>query len=450
MSAYYSRRIDKDLSAWKDAAGRKPLLLRGARQVGKTSAVRRLAGSFDCFAEVDLNERTDLHYLFDGTRSPQEICRLLSVHLQVPVTPGRTLLFLDEIQACPQAINRLRYFYEKYPELHVIAAGSLLEFALTTLPSYGVGRIRSIFMYPFSYEEFLWATGNGSLASMIKVASPGRPLPIALHEQALRLWRIFLVLGGMPAVVSRYCADGDLLECQHLLSDLIVSFRDDFAKYHRRVPSSRIDAVFRSVAEQGQGKFVFNKVNAPINAEQARAALDTLIMAGLVYPVTHTSANGLPLGVEINEKYRRMVLCDSGLLQRVLDLDIAEMFSSNDIQVVNRGALAETFVATELVKASSCYAPQALYCWHREKPGSNAEVDYVVQVGRKIYPIEVKSGKRGSMQSMRVFLQSKGLDKGIRTSMENFAAFADVLIYPLYAIGNIMDGEMMTEGIATD
>ena len=438
MNRYYSRRIDNDLTAWKNSTERKPLLLRGARQVGKTSAVRHLAESFEHFAEVDLNERTDMHYLFDGTRSPQEICRLLSVHLQVPIIPERTLLFLDEIQACPQAINRLRYFYEKYHELHVIAAGSLLEFALTTLPSYGVGRIRSIFMYPFCFEEFMWATGNDGLASMIKVASPQSPLPAAIHEQALRLLRIFLVLGGMPAVVARYCEDGDLLECQNILSDLIVSFRDDFAKYRRRVPSSRIDAVFRSVAEQGLGKFVFTKINAPINAEQARAALETLIMAGLVYPVTHTSANGIPLGAEINEKYRRMVLCDTGLLQRVLGLDISEMFASTDLKVINRGAIAETYVATELVKASSCYAPQPLYCWHREKLGSNAEVDYVVQVGSEIYPIEVKSGVKGSMQSMRIFLQSKGLAKGIRTSMENFGAFDDVLIYPLYAIRNIM------------
>lgn len=165
--------------------------------------MRHLAQLFDHFAEVDLNERSDLYYLFDGTHSPQEICSLLSVHLQVPITPGHTLLFLDEIQACPEAINRLRYFYEKYPEMHVIAAGSLLEFALESLPSYGVGRIRSLFMYSFSYEEFLWATGNGGLATMITSASPLNPIPAAIHEQSLRLLRMFLVLGGMPAVVAR-------------------------------------------------------------------------------------------------------------------------------------------------------------------------------------------------------------------------------------------------------
>lgn len=437
MEVYYKRKIDIELAQWKDNPSRKPLLLRGARQVGKTSAVRHLAESFDYFAELDFNERTDIHYLFKGTYSPQEICQLLSIQLQIPIIAGRTLLFFDEIQACPQAINRLRYFYEKYPEIHLIAAGSLLEFALEELPSYGVGRIRSIFMYPFSFEEFLWATHNEGLSDIINSSSPFRPLPPPIHEQAIRLLRTFLVLGGMPAVVARFCMDGNLLECQNLLSDLILSFRDDFAKYRKRIPSSRIDAVFRSVAEQGLGKFVYNRVSTEANAEQVKTALETLILAGLVYPVTHTSANGLPLGAEINEKYRRMMLCDTGLIQRLLELDISNVFSSSDLQVINRGAIAETFVGTELVKAASCYSPQSLYCWHREKAGSNAEVDYVVQIGTNIYPIEVKSGLKGSMQSMRLFLQSKGLPRGIRTSLENFCAYDDVLLYPLYAIKNI-------------
>lgn len=158
MAKYNKRYIDKELQNWAKQTDRKPLLLRGARQVGKTTAVRHLSEQFDNFAEVDFNERPDIHYMFDGTYSPQEICQLLSIQLHQPIIAGKTLLFFDEIQACPQAINRLRYFYEKYPEQHLIAAGSLLEFALESLPSYGVGRIRSIFMYPFSYEEFLWAT----------------------------------------------------------------------------------------------------------------------------------------------------------------------------------------------------------------------------------------------------------------------------------------------------
>ncbi len=405
--------------------------------MGKTTAVRQLATQFGNLAEIDFNERQDIHYMFDGSYSPQEICQLLSIQLHTPIVAGKTLLFFDEIQACPQAINRLRYFYEKYPEQHLIAAGSLLEFALEALPSYGVGRIRSIFMYPFSFEEFLWATGDELLTGMISRATPESPLPEAIHEQAARQLRKFMVLGGMPAVVARYCEDGNILECQRILRELIRSFRDDFAKYRRRVPTARIDAVFRSVAEQGLGKFIYNKVSCEGNSEQIRAALDTLILAGLVYPVTHTSANGIPLGAEVNEKYRRMIFLDTGMLQSMLGLDIGEYIASTDMQVVNRGAIAETFVGNEIVKASPCYDPWSLYCWHREKSGSSAEVDYVVQIDDKIRPIEVKSGTKGSMQSMRLFLQQKGINYGIRTSLENFSCYGDIRVYPLYAIKNI-------------
>ena len=437
MNKYYKRKIDHELESWASANERKPLLLRGARQVGKTSAVRHLGEKFKHFVQVDFNERHDVHYLFEGTYSPQEICQMLSVLLRTPIVAGETLLFFDEIQACPPAINRLRYFFEKFPELHLIAAGSLLEFALETLPSYGVGRVRSIFMYPFSFEEYLWATGNEALATMINASSPDKPLPQPIHEQALRLLRVFLVIGGMPAVVARYCEDGNLLECQNILSELVLSFRDDFAKYRNKVPSSRIDATFRSIAEQGLGKFVYNRVDTDASTSQIKTAVETLILAGLVYPVTHSSANGIPLGAEINEKYRRMILLDTGLLQRILNLDISDILSSNDIQVVNRGAIAETFIGTELVKSASCYSPYPLYCWHREKAGSNAEVDYVVQLGARILPVEVKSGSKGSMQSMRLFMEAKGIAKGIRTSLENFSSYEDILVYPLYAIRNI-------------
>lgn len=436
MKKYYKRNIDKALSSWSKEQNRKPLLLRGARQVGKTTAIRHLAERFEYFAEIDFNDRKDIHYLFDGSYSPQEICQLLSVVTRTPIIPGRTLLFFDEIQACPIAINRLRYFYEKYPEIHLIAAGSLLEFALESLPSYGVGRIRSIFMYPFSFEEFLWASNDEFLAEAINHASPQKPLPEAIHNQAVRQLKAFLALGGMPDVVARYCEDGNIFECQEILSELILSFRDDFAKYRNKVPALRIDAVFRSVAEQGLGKFVYNRVNTDGNTEQIRTALETLILAGLVYPVTHTSANRIPLGAEINEKYRRMIYMDTGLLQCILGLDLSVFFASSDIQVINRGAIAETFVGTEIIKASSCYNPLSLYCWHREKSGSNAEVDFVVQKGEEIYPIEVKSGIKGSMQSMRIFLEQKNLLSGIRTSLENFSVYENIQVYPLYAIKN--------------
>lgn len=434
---YLERFIDKDLLDWVKSEQHKPLLLRGARQVGKTSAVRHLGEQFKYYVEIDLNDQQDLHVLFEQGYSPQQICQQLSVILDTPIEEGNTLLFLDEIQACPAAINKLRYFYEKMPQLHVIAAGSLLEFALCDLPSFGVGRIRSLFMYSFSYQEYLWALGKRTLADMVVQATPQHPLPELIHAKALEYLRTFLVIGGMPECVANYVETGNMLACQKILSELTLSYQDDFKKYHAKIPESLLRDVLRSVALQGQGKFVYTQVDTTCRTPQIKEALDMLCKAGLIYSVVHTDSNGVPLFAEAKEKYKRYIFMDTGLLQRMLELDLTDILVSNDLKLINRGALAETFVGTELVKNRPPYLNDNLYCWHREKKDSNAEVDYVVSHHGKVYPIEVKAGVRGSMQSMRIFMQAKQLKKGIRTSLENFGAFDDILIYPLYAIGNI-------------
>lgn len=434
---YLERYVDTELIKWSESEHRKPLLLRGARQVGKTSAVRHLSERFKYYVEIDLNEWTDIHSLFEQGLSPQQICQQLSVIFNTPIEEGHTLLFLDEIQACPAAINKLRYFYEKMPLLHVIAAGSLLEFALRDLPSFGVGRIRSLFMYSFSFQEFLWALGKKTLSDMVAHATPENPLPDLIHSKALALLRIFLVIGGMPECVSRYVETENMLECQQILSELVISYQDDFKKYHDKIPVGLLKDVLRSVALQGQGKFVYTQVDTGYRTPLVKEALEMLCMAGLIYSVVHTDSNGVPLFAEAKEKYKRYIFMDTGLLQRVLELDLTDVLVSNDLRLVNRGALAEVFVGTELVKNRPLYLNDNLYCWHREKKDSNAEVDYVVSSNGTIYPIEVKSGTRGSMQSLRIFLDIKHLDKGVRTSLENFATFDDILIYPLYAIANI-------------
>ena len=377
---YFQRLIDVKLQQWSSDIYRKPLLLRGARQVGKTSAVRNLGLQFKYYVELDMNDMSNLHPLFEKPLSPQQICEQLSIITNIPIIAGETLLFLDEIQACPAAIGKLRYFYEQYPEQHLITAGSLLEFVLEDLSSFGVGRIRSMFMYPFSFEEFLIALREKNIVDTYRKASPQKPLFEAVHQKLTDRLRTFLIIGGMPEVIAAYIIKKDILSCQRILDDLIISFRDDFAKYRKKIPVSRINDVFISVAEQGLGRFVYSRVNTEVRSGQIKQALDTLIMAGLVYPVTHTSANGIPLGAEINEKYQRMILLDTGLLQRILGLNISEILLAEDIKLINRGAIAETFIGTELVKASSCYSPEPLYYWRREKNSSNAEVDYVIQL----------------------------------------------------------------------
>lgn len=441
---YVRRKIDNVLISWKLEDNRKPLLLRGARQVGKTSTVREFAKTFDYYIEIDFlnSKNNDIKELFSKNSSVKDLCQKIAVIQNVPIEENKTLLFFDEIQECPKAIEKLRYFYEEFPNLHVIAAGSLLEFALEDLPSFGVGRIRSIFMYPLSFEEFLMFQNYSTLVEHLKLASPKYPLSDIFHKKLLQELRNFLILGGMPEVVTTWCKTHDYLKCTQIQNDLLLSYQDDFSKYRKRVPASRIQEVFRSVAEQGQGKFVYKKVNPDIRSEQIKTALETLILAGLVYPVTHTAANGIPLGAEVREDYRRMIYFDTGLLQRQLGLKAENILVSDDFDVINKGAIAEVFVGLELIKSASCYEKNNLYCWHREQSGSNADVDFVIQKYEEIIPIEVKSSKKGSMQSLRQFLTLKQKTYGIRTSLENFCEYEDIKVYPLYAIGNILlDGD---------
>ena len=436
---YINRHIDSELEAWASSNARKCLLLRGARQVGKSSSVRKLGKKFEFFLEINFEQDDDARNLFEkaGNLQPQELCNKLSLMKDTPIVPGKTLLFLDEIQSSLRVISSLRFFYEDYPELHVVAAGSLLEFALEELPSFGVGRIRSLFMYPFSFSEFLSANGNCLLLDAINNATPHQPLDHVIHRKAIELLRIFLIIGGMPEVVARYVAEKDLYQCQFVLDDLMIALRSDFAKYKRRIPTLQISTVFDSVVKQAGKKFVYSRSGQDYSHYQIKQALEMLIMAGLVIPVTHTSANGLPLGAEINPQRQKMLLLDTGILQRLQDLNLADIMLSNDFDLINKGSIAEIFVGLELLKSSSCYVPQTLYYWQREQKNSEAEVDYVIQRGEKIIPIEVKSGASGKMQSMHLFMNEKKSDFGVRTSLENFAMYDKIRVYPLYATGNL-------------
>ena len=434
---YFFRTIDRELMNWSKSTVRKTLLLRGARQVGKSSSVRNLAKSFKYYVEVNFDDRKDVHTFFEQSLSPQEICEQLSLVYRTPIKPDDTLLFFDEIQQCLPALSKLRYFYEQYPQLHLIAAGSLLEFALEEMPSFGVGRIRSLFMFPFSFEEFLHALGDSMLVDAYRKASPQKPLQEPIHNQIVNRLKSFLIIGGMPQVVAEYAKTQDFLHCQNELNDIIISLKNDFAKYKKRIPALRINEVFESVVRQAEGKFIYERAAVQASNAQIKQALDLLVMAGLVYPITHSAANGIPLGAEINTKHQRFILLDTGLIQHILDLDIAQIFIANNFQTVNRGAIAEIFVGLELIKCSSCYNPLSLYCWQREKRQANAQIDFIIQQGEQIIPIEVKAGTTGKMQSLHIFLNEKKLEYGIRTSLENFAQYDKIKVYPLYAIGNI-------------
>ena len=436
---YLKRLIDADLLEWKNAGSRKPLLLRGARQVGKSTVVRELGRYFDNFLEINFENRDHVKAkrIFERHSDPRLICDELSSIYETRLIAGKTLLFLDEVQSCREAISSLRFFYEQMPELHVIAAGSLLEFALQEIPSYAVGRIRSLYMYPFSFEEFLLAMERNILLEKWDSATPQNPLSEEIHKQLKELFLRFIVIGGMPEVVSKYASGGSLHDCQNTLDELTETLYNDFAKYRQRVPAIRLEEVFSAIIAQTGQKFTYSETVTSANQVQIKESIELLKMAGLVYAATHSSANGLPLGAETNPRYRKLMILDTGIYQRFLRLDLTALLFDEKIEQINKGALAEMFVGIELVKSQNNRLPAELYYWQREKEGSNAEVDYVIVQGQNIVPVEVKAGTKGAMQSMFLFLAAKQRQSGIRCSMENFGVFQNISIYPLYAAGKI-------------
>jgi predicted AAA+ superfamily ATPase len=433
------RQILDALLDWKTRENRKVLLLRGARQVGKTYIVRELAKEFEHFVEINFEKNIEIHGFFDQTLDPERICTNLSAYFRVPIIEGDTLLFFDEIQSCPKAIQALRFFYESKPKLHVIAAGSLLEFTLSDLTSWGVGRIRSMYMYPMSFDEFLMANEEDALIEMKKEASAEKPIIPAFHEKLKEYFRYFLLIGGMPETVKTFIGNRtDMKSVQNVLSDIATSYYDDFAKYKRRIPVLRLREVMNSVVKQAGGKYIYSKAGSLTNPAQAKEALDLLEMAGLVYKVYHSSGQGVPLGSGVNYKKFKCLLHDSGIFQQIAGLRITDLMVAENIDILNKGSIAEAFVGVEFIKYSQETEKKQLYYWHREKRGSNAEVDYLVDEGNQIVPVEIKSGSTGKMQSMNLFINEKKTSKGIRISLENFSQYGKITVIPLYAVSNLI------------
>ncbi len=430
------RKVFSELKSWVDQKKRKPLLLRGARQVGKTYAVRELGSMFENFVEINFEENEETKIFFDSSLTPQHIVEQIAQYKGESIVPSKTLLFLDEIQACTNAIRALRFFYEKMPELHVIAAGSLLEFALSEIPSFGVGRISSIFMYPVSFFEFLDATENKLLREAIQNAGFKNPLSLPLHNKAMKLLRTYLTLGGLPEVIDNYLSTGDAISSQKVIDELILTFRDDFAKYKTKIATEKIDATFNSTAFQAGSKFVYNSVGDESSSGYS-TALDLLCKAGLAIKIYHSSSRGTPLKAQIKPRKFKVLTFDTGIYQRLLGLDIPSFILSENFELVNKGALAEIYVGLMLLQTLPSHTKPDSFYWHREKKGSNAEVDYVIEKNGNIFPIEVKASSRGGMQSMQIFLQERGLETGIRVAGEPFSEYQNIKVVPLYAVENI-------------
>jgi predicted AAA+ superfamily ATPase len=453
---YYERIIDRYLSEWATRPVHKPILLRGARQVGKSTAVRHLGESFKYYVEINLEKQSNYIDLFKKDLDVTRIVPQMAAMCGTPIVPNETLLFIDEIQESQEAIMALRYFKEDMPNLHVIAAGSLLEFVLDGIPTFGVGRIHSMYMFPMTFDEFLLANGEQLLLDARGQANIDAPLPAPLHEKMIGLMRTFMLVGGMPESVVKWVQTHDFLQCQEVQDDIITGYEADFPKYKKKVDPQLLIATMKSAATQATKKFVYSRVPGEYKTAEVKKALDLLIKAGVLVPVTHSSGNGLPLGDEADESIRKILLLDTGLMLRLLNMTMgdtsaitAQILTATAADLVNKGPMAEMLAGLELLHYLTPNLHHDLYYWVRQAKNSTAEIDYLLSRDMKVLPFEVKAGVQGGMKSLWDFMREKKLDQAVRCSLENFGKFdyidaeaesavRHVEVYPLYALSQFV------------
>lgn len=400
------------LTEWLKRPHRKPLVLRGARQVGKTYLVENWGREhFEFVLRLDLEREHDLHPLF-SYKDPERLINELSLLKKRPIIKGKTLLFLDEIQACPAALEMLRYFYELMPGLHVVAAGSLLEFGLKEIShSMPVGRIEYLYLYPMSFEEFLLATEEDGLADHLKSLSFGQKISEPLNTTFLEILRKYFFIGGMPEAVYAATQQAPFLEIQRIQSSILQTMQDDFAKYGTHQQQSLLRRNFRYFAMNVGHKIKYVNISRENRTGEIKNALELLTQSRVVHFIHHTSANGIPLGAEKNERHFKGLFLDIGLVNHMCGLTLV---LPEKLLTVNEGSLAEQFVGQQLLGEGPPFQSTELFYWHREAKNANAEVDYLISRNQEIIPIEVKAGSNKEMRSVHQFLIEKKRNKAIR------------------------------------
>lgn len=413
------------LQEWAGRESRKPLVIRGARQVGKSTLVREFARvSGMHLVEVNLERDPQLGQAF-ATNDPAQILSTLALMTGEAIAAGECLLFLDEIQAVPSALAALRYFYEEMPGLHVLAAGSLLELALGDKGfSMPVGRIEFLHLHlgPMDFEDFLVAVGRPHLAEHLRTFSLADGFPRGVHAQYLDLLRQYWVVGGLPEAVSAYTSTAvgeprDFASVARVQQSMLATYRGDFAKYSHGSRKERMQLVFDRLPALVGRKFKYVAVSRDHRASELGDALVHLCMARVAWKVERTAANGLPLGAEVDERHFKCLTMDVGMMCAALHLNTIGLGKENPV-LVNGGAVAEQFVGQHLLTSGLPYETPTLHYWAREARNAAAEVDYVLPIGQHVVPVEIKAGTTGSLRSLHQFLAAKHCDFAIRLNAD--------------------------------
>ena len=428
-------RIFQDfLSNRSQRARRTPLIVRGARQTGKSHSIRQYGRTaFTHLAELNLELSPGLSACFASLEA-MTICRELEALLKTPLIDGQSLLFIDEIQESSDAILALRALKEQRPGLDVIAAGSLLEFALDddTIRSFPVGRVGFAWMHPLSFREFLFALGEHSLVELISHTSPhSKTLSQAIHDRLLNIVREYFVIGGLPEVVDTYRETRSYLEAKRVQSRLSQGYIADFVKYGRRYDYRKLQTILTAIPRLVGRPFKFTQVDSGARARDLRQPLFDLEKSGLIRIIRATAANGTPLAAEEREGIFKVQLLDIGLMLNMLGTDLGSRPVSEAL-FANEGALAEQFVGQELLANESPEVNPSLHYWHREAKGAEAEVDFVIAHNGRVIPVEVKAGTTGSLRSARLFMQEKAVPTAIRISQHELSLHDGILSVPFY------------------
>ena len=432
------RLVETELEKWSKQAEPKPLILRGARQVGKTYIVEKFArDNFKEFININFEASPSIKNYFNEDLDPHLIIQKLELKFKTKINKSTTLIFFDEIQACPRAIQALRFFYEKLPGLHIIAAGSLLEFTLRSGEiSMPVGRVQYIFLRPLSFKEFLLAVDNEQALQYIEQISLAKGVDEDIHEIILAEFKKYMLLGGMPAIVKKYIETASLLDCSQEQNDIINTYRDDFSKYAKEKKLRYLDLIVENVPRLLGKKFKYAKIDPDIRSLYFKEALWLLNRSGLVDIIKTASGQALPMGATASDRNFKVNFLDCGLVYRMLDLDESIMETSN-IHNLAAGGLAEQIVGQELMAYQDSHSKPELFYWERNGKETSAEVDFLYQYKTNIYGIEVKAGKTGKLQSLHQYMKKYKSPLGIKISQEKLRLDENILSVPVYAISRL-------------
>ncbi len=416
----FLRNVNKILLDWKQKENRKPLVVRGARQVGKTFAIKAFAEKeFKSCIYINLDKSDNLS-LFNRISPVQDVLQMIELKYNQRVTAGDAIIFFDEIQNSPVAMSQLRYFYEEMPSLHIIAAGSLLEIKMKREGfSFPVGRVEYCYMFPATFDEFLTALNENEFSSYIKSITINSHIPDEIHEMLMKKFREYMLVGGMPEAVARYSVRKSFLDVDPVHESILTGFKDDVYKYAKDAKSKYLQYVIEHASKYAGLPVKYEKFGgSSFKSREMSDAFDILEKSMIINRVYPASSKEIPLMHNL-KKSPKLVFLDVGLINYQLGLR-TEIMNVEDLNAVFHGQMSEQIVGQTL-SALNHSTNQRLTFWYRDKKGSTSEIDYLIVYGNKVIPLEVKSGKTGKLKSLHVFMEEGGSNVAVRVHSGNLS-----------------------------